>query len=189
MRVRQIRQWLLLGSISMGLVGAFAVGCGSTDNGTTTDAGTDGTADVAVDTATGQDTGTGDAAKDAGSSCVEDSSIAQLSPPDAAIGEGGASVGLCLGCIKSNCAAELNACAADCPCNNGIESVLGCVLQGGAILTCGAPILSLPGNSSNLGLALGQCLGTNCQAECTPAVDAGSKDGGGDAANDAPDAD
>ena len=184
----RVRHWILFGSISVGLVGAFAVGCGSTDSGTATDAGSDVTTDVAVDQNNGgQDTGT-DAKDGGGTTCIEDSSIAQLSPPDAAIGEGGASVGLCLGCIKTNCNTELAACAADCPCNNGVESVLGCVLQGGALLTCGAPILGLPGNSSNLGLALGQCLGANCQAECAPAVDAGPKDGASDAPADAPDA-
>jgi hypothetical protein len=182
----RVRQLVLLGSIAMGVVGAFAVGCGSTDNGTTADAGSDVTTnDVAVDQATGQDTGA-DVKDAAASSCVEDSSIADLNPPDAALG--GSSVGLCLGCLKSNCSAELAACAADCPCNNGVEGVLGCLLQGGSLTTCGAPILGLPGNSSNLGIALGQCLGGSCQAECLPVTDAGPKDGASDAPADAPDA-
>ncbi len=183
----RVRYWVLFGSMSMGVVGAFAAGCGSTDATPTADAGSDvTTSDVAADQASDQNTGAD--VKDAGSSCVEDASIATLSPPDAALADGASSVGICLGCIKGSCNAELAACAADCPCNNAVQGVIGCVLKGGQILTCGAPILGLPGNSSNLGLALGQCLAAGCQAECAPGLDAGAKDTGTDAVADAPDA-
>ncbi len=182
----RVGQWIMVGSISMSLAGGFAVGCGSTttDN-PVVDAGGDTSADVTLDQGA-QDTGAD--VKDSGVACVEDSSIATLSPPDAAIADGASSVGICLGCIKGNCDTELNACAADCVCNNAVEGIIGCVLTGTAITTCGAPLAGLTGNSQLLGLSLGQCLIGNCRAECAPNIDAGQTDSASDAPADAPDA-
>jgi hypothetical protein len=183
--IMRVRHWILLGSVSMGLVGAALAGCGgSSDSTPATDAGADiTTADVANDTAPAADTSV--PPKDAAPSCVEDASIATISPPDAAIADGASSVGICLGCVKSKCSAELQDCAGDCPCNNAIEGAITCIFQGGSITTCGAPILGLPGNSGQLGFALGGCLQQSCAPECAPTL---AKDAGTDAPADAPDA-
>ena len=181
----RVRHWILLGSVSMGLVGAALAGCGgSSDSGPATDAGADiTTADVANDTATAQDTSV--PPKDAAPSCVEDASIATISPPDAAIADGASSVGVCLGCVKAKCSAELKACADDCPCNNAVEGAITCIFQGGSTTTCAGPIIGLPGNSGQLGIGLAGCLIQSCTQECQPTP---PKDGGTDAPADAPDA-
>src|SRR5882724_924526 len=93
----RVRHWVLVGSISVGLGGALAAGCGSTSSDNpATDAGTDtSTADVTADQSTGQDTGA-DVKETGPTGCVEDASIATLSPPDASLADGATSTGICL---------------------------------------------------------------------------------------------
>jgi hypothetical protein len=181
----RVRNLLVMGSLSLCLGGVFAAGCGgSSESSPAQDAGNDTTSDVGSDQSVA-DTSTSDV-KEGGNACVEDASLTQLNLPDASIADGGSSVGLCMGCIKANCDAELTACAADCPCNNAVETVLSCVLTRGFNQACLGPVLTLTGNSQQLGLGLGQCLLGSCQNACAPGLDAGTGDSGGDAISDSP---
>ena len=150
-------QWLL-GLATMGTVfGAVAAGCGgsSSSGGGTKDSGPgDVTAEKAVEAAV---EAAPEAAAETGSdACVFDGSLTNLTIPDAAIGDSGASTDECYGCIQTTCNSQLAACGADCACATAVEGFLGCVAAGTSPTTCGTG-LATSGNTS--ALLLGLCVG------------------------------
>ena len=169
----RVRHWILLGASALFISGIAASGCGG-DSATPApvDAGQEttlqDTAPPPQDTST-PDVGPADA-------CVIDADLTQINPPDAGL-EGGTSVGLCLGCIKSACGSQLSDCNKDCSCNTLIVGAFQCYEAGGSLTTCAAGIV----NADPTAQALGQCILLSCRQDCAPAQDSGPKDGAGDA--------
>lgn len=162
--------------VAAGLFGAMvtAQGCGGTE--AVTDAGPApadvSVADVVVDAPVVD--AAKDVAKDTAPTC--DTTIDPFkNVPDASVGDSGLSTGVCVGCAKSNCKAEIDACVKDCTCQGPVIGVLECVLKqpGGvtqaALLSCAGPLATAPGSVQNQGLAIAGCLQQKCAAECIPA--------------------
>jgi hypothetical protein len=180
-------QWLLGGATAAAIAGSIASGCGgSTNNNTPVEAG----ADVAVDSPpeaakeAAAETGPEDAASEA---CAVDADLTTLQPPDAAIGDSGATASGCFSCIKSTCTTQLSACNADCTCKTAVEQFLACVAGGGQVTTCGAGLAQGGGTA---GLPLGLCVagsafpggsGPGCLHECGVSIpEGGAGEGGGE---------
>ncbi|HQY63820.1 MAG: hypothetical protein IPF92_14935 [Myxococcales bacterium] len=163
--------------VAMGLFGAMvtAQGCGGTE--APVDAGVApadvSVADVAADVAPV------DAAKDV---VVKDTAPAcdpTIDPfkdvPDASVGDAGLSTGVCVGCAKSKCKAELDSCVKDCACQGPVIGVLECVLKqpGGvtqaSLFACAGPLQGAPTSVQTQGLAIAACLQRDCSAQCIPA--------------------
>jgi hypothetical protein len=167
-----------LGVSALFISGLVASGCGG-DSASPAPASDAGHETGAQDTAAPpQDTGP-ETATDA-STCTIDADLNQINPPDAGL-EGGTSVGICLGCIKTACSSQLSDCNKDCECNNLIVGALQCYEAGGKIETCAGGVAG----ADNVAQQLGACLYLSCRQDCAQTADAGAKDGGADA----PDAD
>lgn len=152
MRVRHLLAGFAVTASTFGLV---AAGCGGTTDSGPTDAGSDVVSDKAV---TVQDTGL-DAIEDTAIACV-DADLNTINPGDAAIGDGGASVGTCLQCARSSCPSQISACNADCACKDAVVGFAGCV-QTMPVTTCGAAL-----TGTSLGQDLALCLIGSCRPAC-----------------------
>lgn len=140
--------------------------------------------------------GAADAGTDAFEAGIKDTSVPDVleaAPPcdpnadilanimDASIADGGSSVGLCLGCAKSKCSAEINACKMDCACQDLAGTALECFAKTQAI-SCVAGFATVPASTRNIGIALAGCVNQDCSSECQTAA---FLDGGADADADA----
>jgi hypothetical protein len=174
----RIRFFLAVASMSVVAVGVGVQACG----GSSTDTAT---ADAATEAST--EAGKPDAEVDARPPCDPTKDIV-ANIPDAAIGDGGATTGKCIACVKTSCAAEVKTCQGDCSLS---DTELGCQdLAGKAIecytktqnfLSCAGGFITARKSTQALGLALGNCVSNSCKTECgvpdlTDAGDAG--DGG-----------
>jgi hypothetical protein len=94
-------------------------------------------------------------------------------------------------CTQMKCATDLQACAADCACNNALLTALACTADAGAMATmaqtfaCFTPALSVPSAPMDLSACL-----ISASQSCAGFVIDGGTDGGdsGTAATDAGDA-
>jgi hypothetical protein len=158
MRIR-----LFLAVTSIGLFGAgFAIqACGSTTNDavTTADAAPEATA---VDSSV-KDTSVPDA-KDAAPPCDPNVDIL-VGIMDASIADGASSVGLCLGCAKTKCSMEIDACKKDCDCQGIAGGALECFAKSQSI-ACAGPFASASMTTRNIGIALAGCVQQSCPDEC-----------------------
>jgi hypothetical protein len=147
---------------SAGLFGAaFAVeACGSTTSESAT--GTDAGADV-YEASTPKDTSVPDAA-DAAPPCDPTKDIL-VGIMDASIADGASSVGLCLGCAKTKCGMEIDACKMDCDCQGIAGGALECFAKSQSI-ACVGPFASAPKSTQNIGIALAGCVQQSCPDEC-----------------------
>ena len=107
---------------------------------------------------------------------------------DASVGDSGLTTGLCAGCVKSKCKAEVDTCMKDCTCQEPIIAVLECVLKPGSggvsqqtLLLCASGLATAPQSVQTNGLAIAGCIQDKCAAECVPT---GLLDGGFDATRD-----
>ncbi|MEO8800065.1 MAG: hypothetical protein ABI551_19370 [Polyangiaceae bacterium] len=151
------RLWLGALLVAMPAAGFIAVGCGgdSGDSSATPDSGADVTVahDAAPDVVT---------VVDAAPPRCDDGGIENLSIPDAALGDGGATTSSCLTCTNESCASQVAKCDKDCECENGIDDALACIgAKGGLDISC---IGGLQGNTNATNL--GQCIIGACQNEC-----------------------
>lgn len=170
MRIR-----FLVVCVSVGLFGGgFAVqACGGTQSDST--AATDAGADV-VD-ATVKDTNAPDV-KDSAPPCDPTADFLK-DIPDASLADGASTTGVCLGCAKSKCKAELAACSKDCACQDIAGEAIGCYLKGESIIKCGSQFASVPTATRNIGIAVFGCINSECPDEC--ATSAFNPDAGADA--------
>ena len=195
---------LLTGSVATAAV--LILACGGSSQvppGSTADSGADST------TPTG-DSSTSDSSLDDGGAedamCTFDADLNTADPADAALNDAGASVGACLGCAKTNCEAQVNACNKDCSCNGVFACLFGCLGSvGGSLLvcyeTCGGSLSLSNANTAEIGLV--ECAAKSCATECAacsiskslcpttptdsgPPADSGETDGASDATSDAP---
>lgn len=133
--------------------------------------------------------GAGDPDADDAAVCRPDASLVTVAPVDAALDDAGASVGTCLGCLKTSCGSQVSACNEDCACNGIFDCVFECLASVGAsfevcYLECGG---SPTGGGNTLETALGTCTLGSCATECAQcsvspahcATDAGTPVDGG----------
>jgi hypothetical protein len=170
------------------LASGLWIGCGSStteNNGTPADSGIDALQDTAPPP---QDTGV-DAPTDAG--CLADVDLNTIQIPDADINDAGANTDLCVGCVRSNCPAEVTACNADCICKTDLIDLFDCVAEAGAgnsgsFQGCALSSFAGGGQAEQLlALEFYACASKNCLVQCgLPPQDAGV-DAGADAEADA----
>ena len=127
-----------------------------------------------------KDTGAADVA-DAAPACDPTVDITK-GIPDASLADGATTTGVCLGCMKSDCAKETKACAEECGCQKIAKDGLDCYLKNTANpIVCagnftGAGITS---KTQTVGLALIGCIRDKCGDECAAsAFDPDAGDGG-----------
>jgi len=140
-------RWLLGLSTSFTVVACVASGCGGgTSSNPPVDSGTaDATNDVVVEATVeaAAEAAAPEAAVDA--ACVPDANINNLPVPDASFGDAGATAESCISCFKTNCTTLIATCNQDCACVAAFEQVESCLGVGGALTTCGAPLLGISG--------------------------------------------
>ncbi|CAN5196765.1 hypothetical protein BH09MYX1_BH09MYX1_09230 [soil metagenome] len=161
---------------------AFMFACGGTeDTPPVVDAGKDGTTivDAAPDTAA-------EAAVEAG--CATDASLTSLVPPDAAIGDSGATLPGCAACLKTKCASDINDCDKLCECKDAVIGVYDCLGKNKGFQQCAvANFVGAGQETQTIGFSLGTCAQASCNTECGVSSfiqdagtgDAGPKDAGG----------
>jgi len=170
----RIRIFLALASVSFVAVGLAVQACGGTAADETTPK-----ADASV-----ADTSTGPAAKDATTDTAD--AAAPCDPkkdflatiPDASIADGASSTGVCIGCVKSKCGANVAKCAADCVCQGVAGAALECFAKGQPITTCGAGLFGVPQATQTIGIGLFSCVQQSCKDECAAASFVDGGDGG-----------
>jgi len=164
----------LLGAFSIGLTiaGIGAGGCGGSSFAQPAPDGGHTTADATAP----QETGPEDAGADV--ACAVPINLETIVLPDAALPDD-ASVGTCLPCARTNCAAEVTACDDDCACKTTLVSFFTCATQGMPLEGCATGVLGEPN-----ALKLGSCIFGLCVDECG-LEGAVKKDAGKDAALDA----
>jgi hypothetical protein len=118
-------------------------------------------------------------------SCLaEDGGLYGLDVPDSGIGTTGATLAGCFSCMEHTCPGQFMSCNADCMCQQGVLTFLGCVAGGTAPLSCGMTFQANGGPAANVLL---QCTaapllggpGPGCLSECgvaSPTADAGTTD-------------
>jgi hypothetical protein len=176
--------WLV--AISFGTGTAIVAACGGSSSNNNDNGNNDsGTADVVVSADTSPASDAADAADTNVPACVPDASLNDLNPADAALGDAGGSVGLCLSCTKQNCASQVTECNADCSCVSDLSDLYSCIASGKSILTCGQSLVG--GGADQAETDIGTCVFQSCAKECNinfgpqPGKDGGgASDGGGD---------
>jgi len=140
-----------------------ACGGDETENTPVPDAGNDVVADVA---------------KEAAKPVEEDAAGCDLNAdftkniPDASIADGASTTGICLACAKAKCAAEIDKCNKDCPCQTIADDALQCFVKNSnkqaidIFTACGKDIQGTPPGTQTIALGLGQCVLGNCKTEC-----------------------
>lgn len=159
--------------------GAFMFACGGDETTPTpVDAGKDVTVDAAKDVGI-------DAPIDAG--CLTDANLTSLVPPDAAIGDSGATLPGCASCLKTKCSTDINDCNKLCECKDAVVGVYQCLGQGKGFQQCAlANFIGAGPDTQAIGQSLGTCAVRNCYGECgigslfsDAGTDSGPKDAGG----------
>jgi hypothetical protein len=189
-------KWLVGFAVAGTAAGMIASGCGGDDNvAGSQDSGSDHTTDQAAEAAS-NDSGMGmDSAQEA-AACVPDASLLSLMLPDASLGDSGATVPSCFGCIETTCMTEVAACNLDCACNSAVQDFVTCVAAGTSPLICGQALAGVDTQGMNLtycvaGAPIG--MGPGCLAACGAgglfgdggglpdgATEGGGDDGGGE---------
>ena len=169
--------WLLAVSLVIPFAAIAPGGCGSNSSGGNTGSGgSGGTTGRGGTTGTGGSSGSGGTGggaggADAGAPCTAmDASVATIDS------------GTRWACLQGVCMAPLEACAADCVCNNAVLAALQCSATGGSQTTCFTPVFS----AGSTGNAVVTCLVTSSPG-CTPMLDAapeGPEDSGADASGE-----
>lgn len=175
----RIRFLIATSSLSFFVFGAAVQACsGKSEDTAATDAGGD-----ALEA--GKDTSVADAA-DAAPPCDPKKDFLK-DIPDASIADGATTTGICLGCMKTKCSAQIKACAEDCPCQNLASGALECVLKApnqSAQLACASPFFKAPATTQNVGRNLLFCSQGECNDECAASsFDPDAGDGGDADAN------
>ncbi len=158
--------------------GALLLACGGTeDTPPVVDAGKDSTTtDAAPDNAA-------EAAVEAG--CLNDGSLNSLVPPDAALGDSGATLPGCATCLKTKCSSDISDCDKLCECKDAVIGVYKCLGQGKGFQQCAAAnFIGAGPDTQAIGLSLGTCAQSNCNQAC--GLSSFFNDGGADAKADAP---
>ncbi len=182
--MKQLKFGLVVAASGLALAMMTAQGCGGTEEVTDS-----GVADTSVADTSVPDTFVPpkDAGRDTAPTCDP-----KLDPfknvQDASVGDSGLTTGVCAGCAKTKCKSEIDTCMQDCTCQEPIVSVLECVLKPGTgglsqqtLLMCASGLGGAPQSVQINGLAIAQCLQSQCSAECVPA---GLLDGGSDGSSD-----
>lgn len=180
--MKRVRIGLVVVASALAVGMMTAQGCGGTEEVA------DAAADTSVPDTSVPDTSVPkDAGKDTAPAC--DPNIDPFkNVQDASVGDSGLTTGICAGCVKSKCKAEVDTCMKDCTCQEPIIAVLECVLKPGSggvsqqtLLLCASGLATAPQSVQTNGLAIAGCIQDKCQAECVPA---GILDGGFDATRD-----
>jgi hypothetical protein len=179
------RSYLAFAVVLAPLAGmALVTACGGSDTGN--DAGSDATTDVTTADVGLKDTAPANDASDA--SCANDVDLTQYLPSaDAAIDvdAGGYNIAACTGCLKSDCASDINACNGDCACRQTVIDLVTCVGQGQETFQqCGETAL-IEGDQNTQSLLT--CALGNCEAICIGSGDGGKTDAGDSGITDAAD--
>lgn len=176
----RIRFFLTVVSASLFAAGFAVQACGSTTNDAP--AAADSGADV-FEASTPKDTSVADVA-DTAPPCDPNKDILS-GIMDASIADGASSVGVCLGCAKSKCGMEIDACKMDCDCQGIAGGALECFAMAGGnqskLFACVGPFASAPKATQNIGIALAGCIQQDCKDECATSafMDAGADAEGG----------
>jgi hypothetical protein len=170
----RIRSFLALASAGLVAVGFAIQACGGNS---------DTTAEVPKDSGlpeTAAETGPKDAgvdARDANPPC--DPTKDFLSDiPDASIADGASTTGICVSCVKANCATEVGKCAADCICQGVAGKALDCYAKSQDIAACAGSLISVPPATRTVGIALFGCITRDCNDECAASAFADAGDAG-----------
>ena len=115
------------------------------------------------------DTGPADSAPEAAADASPCDTSADFteSIPDASIADGASTTGICLGCAKTNCSAQIDACNKDCPCQGVADDALDCYSKsGGDPLACAGEFGNVPPKTQQIGIQLFGCIQRSCKKEC-----------------------
>jgi hypothetical protein len=169
-------QWLLGLATTSAIVAAVASGCG----GSSTSGGSNDSGAVDVSTAdhveaaaqeAAPETGPMDAAPEVAACVPVDADLTTYPVPDASVG--GVNLEACVGCLRSMCSSQLQACNADCVC---IDTIFACIASGAVSLSCVPASAQTDPAIQGIGL----CALTSCGTPCGPP----KADGGGSDAAD-----
>lgn len=160
----RIRIFLALASASFVAAGFGVEACGGSSDSGANDTKDSGVAETAADT--GAKDAAGDA--DSGAPCDTTKDFLGLIP-DASIADGASSTGVCVGCTKSKCSAEVAACAGDCDCQGIAGTALTCYAKTQDPLGCAGQFLGVKKKTQDIGLALFGCVQNKCKNECATA--------------------
>jgi hypothetical protein len=154
------------------VAGAASIGqaCGSTD-------ATPGASDAGGDVV---ESGS-EAAAPVDSGCDPNADFTQKIP-DAAIGDSGASTGVCVACVLAKCPQQVAACDRACACQGVAASALSCYVKNESNpLLCASQFTTVDQSTQVIGFALFACVNSACKGECaTSSFEDGGKDSGGD---------
>src|SRR5690349_9969836 len=116
----RIRFFLALASASLVTAGFGIQACGGSSDSTGAPTTDSGVGEAAAETGPAD---TGADVADAALTCDHEKDfLAEI--PDASVADGASTTGICVGCTKANCAAEVAKCAADCSCQGVAGKVL-----------------------------------------------------------------
>jgi hypothetical protein len=167
----QKRLWLGVLVVGLPTACVLGIGCGgsSDDSAANVDSGSDV---QAVDTSVPDVVTVVDAGR------CDDADLNDLTLPEVALGDAGATTDTCVACMKEDCAGDITQCNKDCACKDGVDDALNCVAAaGGLSLSC------LGGLQSNTNATnLGECIYLACKNECGLGAfgDGGSNDASDD---------
>ncbi|MEO7113408.1 MAG: hypothetical protein ABI183_23415, partial [Polyangiaceae bacterium] len=92
----------------------------------------------------------------------DDADLNNLTLPEVALGDAGATTSTCVACMKEDCAGDITQCNKDCVCKDGVDDALNCVATaGGLSVSC---LTGLQGNTNATNL--GTCIYLACKNEC-----------------------
>lgn len=169
----RIRAFLFVAMASSLAAGFSIQACGGSSEETPAPSTDSGIVEAAAETGpkdAGQDV------KDSAPAC-DTTNDPTAKVPDASIGDGGATTGLCLSCAKTKCSKEYDACKQDCPCQKVAADALDCYFKNSSNpLVCAGNFQSVPSKTQNIGIALFGCLRQECNTQC--AADQFDPDGG-----------
>lgn len=172
------RFFFLAASVTSIAAAAVAQGCGETE--TTTSPG-DAGADVATDTGKRD---SAPPAEDAEPPCDTSEDFSK-DIPDAEIGDGASTTGICVGCAQKNCKTFIDDCNANCQCQELAGKALECYAKTANIIGCAGQFASgsITDETRTTAFGLFSCLNEGCKDECQTEqfADAGSDSGPKDA--------
>ncbi|HSO35092.1 MAG TPA: hypothetical protein VLT33_21340 [Labilithrix sp.] len=170
----RIRLFLALASISFVAAGFGIQACGGSSDDTVQATPDANVAETAAETGP-KDAG-GDAADAAPPCDTKRDFLADI--PDASIADGASSTGVCVGCVKSKCNAEVAKCAGDCVCQSVAGNALDCYAKTQDILGCAGKLATVPKATQTIGIALFSCVQQSCKDECAASAFTDGGDGG-----------
>jgi hypothetical protein len=169
----RIRIFLALATVSFVAAGIGIQACGGTSD-TTADAKDSSVPETAAET--GPKDATTDTADAAPPCDPKKDFLADI--PDASIADGASTTGICVGCTKSKCAAEVAKCGADCTCQELAGKALDCYAKTQDVFGCAGKFASVPTATRNIGIALFGCIQNQCDDECAASAFVDGGDGG-----------